>query len=253
MIDIIYLTYKINNLKFSLQALKDLNYEFNLIIHNDNPDVKLTKEWLEENCDLNEIKYNNLTILNEEENVGMLFSRINSFNSIENSEYTIFMDDDDYLLITDLPEFNNNYCWYRYNIAGVDDITKLNSQEFTYKPRIHFGITGSFWKSHLLKETFEWLENNKFECKINMLEDFTIQQISDAISIKKHYNYLKHSSELGMIYTVYNTQEKYNHIKDPRYCKEHSDYVERLHKYITDLRLKILNSELGEWSKLRLC
>jgi hypothetical protein len=45
----------------------------------------------------------------------MLFSRIKSFRAIENSEYTLFMDDDDYLLIKDLPEFDG-HCWYRYNL-----------------------------------------------------------------------------------------------------------------------------------------
>ena len=241
MIDIIYLTYKINNLKYSLPALKYLNYNFNLIIHNDNPEIELTKEWLLENCELDEIKYNTLTILNESENVGMLFSRINSFNSVENSEYTMFMDDDDYLLVRDLPEFDD-HSWYRYNIVGVKAIDELTREEYNYTPRIHFGITASFWKSSLLKETFKWIEHNPFKSKINMLEDFTIQQISQAVAIKKGYKYLSHLNILGMVYTIYNTQEKYSHIKDPRYCKEKSDYVKELHTYIANLRLKILNS-----------
>jgi hypothetical protein len=46
----------------------------------------------------------------------MLFSRINSFRAIENSEYTIFMDDDDYLLVRDLPEFTD----YNYYDSSTD-------------------------------------------------------------------------------------------------------------------------------------
>lgn len=243
LVDIMYNTYHINNLKYSLKALQQLNYEFNLIIHNDNPNIILTQQWLTEHCELNKIKYNNLTIINESVNVGMLFSRINSFRSIDqHSEYTMFMDDDDYLLITDLPEFED-FSWYRYNMVNLykmEDFEEVFSkQENGY---ISFNIGASFWKSSLIDLTFKYLEENRLDFKINGLEDYTIQQISDAFCLKLNQKYLKQYNIPGQIYNrSVENKSKYSHILEPRYSNIESNYEQIIAKYCSDLRIKILN------------
>ena len=137
-----------------------------MIIHNDNPEIELTKEWLISNCELDKINYHNLTIVNESENVGMLFSRIKAFRSIENSEYTLFMDDDDYLYIKDLPEFGG-YSWYRYNLIAypsfeeVLQITENKKEVNTSKAYVNFNICAAFWKSDVLNKAFSYIENYK--------------------------------------------------------------------------------------------
>lgn len=241
MIDIIYITYHIDNLKFSLKALQDLNYDFNLIIHNDNPEIKLTKEWLLENCELNKIPYKKLTILNEDENVGMLFSRINAFKSIENQEYTLFMDDDDYLLVKDLPEFDG-HTWYRYDIQQIFS----NDLNDTGRIKCNFGICASFWKSSLLSKAFSILEKIPFEYKINELEDITIQVVTQAVAFKYRLPYLKHINFIGSKYRKYlDNTIKYDHIVDPRYCKnpKYPDYLEKILQYHELLKERIITGK----------
>lgn len=246
MIDIIYNTYTINNLKFSLKALQDLNYDFNLIIHNDNPEIVLTKEWLLENCELNKIKYNKLTILNEDENVGMLFSRIKSFRAIENSEYTLFMDDDDYLLIRNLPKLDN-YCWYRYNTIIVENQKFFEKalQGTFLEQKINFNICASFWKSSILKEAFDYIQLYPFKYKINTLEDRVIQETTHALCLKHGYNYLKHFEIPGIIYTKFlNNFDKYKHINEPRYnlINTNPNYENLIVTYCNNLKEVILSS-----------
>lgn len=247
MIDIIYITYHIDNLKFSLKALQDLNYEFNLVIHNDNPNVKLTKEWLLENCELDKIKYNKLTILNEDKNVGMLFSRINSFRAIENSEYTLFMDDDDYLLIKELPNFTD-YVYYRYDAIFLNKEEGLeNAMNGVGSIRISPNIAAAFWKSSVLNEMFKVFENNRLDFNINSREDFLIQQIAHAYCLRHDLKFLKHINKIGQIYTMFkSTNEKYDHISDERYVSMNVNPIENYNNIITDycvnLRKMILTS-----------
>lgn len=247
MIDIIYITYHIDNLKFSLKALQDLNYEFNLIIHNDNPNVKLTKEWLLENCELDKIKYNKLTILNEDKNVGMLFSRINSFRAIENSEYTLFMDDDDYLLIKELPNFTD-YVYYRYDAIFLNNKEGLeNAMNGVGSIRTSPNIAAAFWKSNVLNEMFKVFENNRLDFNINSREDFLIQQIAHAYCLRHDLKFLKHINKIGQIYTMFkSTNEKYDHISDERYVSVNVNPIENYNNIITDycvnLRKMILTS-----------
>lgn len=246
-LDIIYITYYIDNLKFSLKALQDLNYEFNLIIHNDNPGIKLTKEWLLENCELNKINYNELTILNEDINVGMLFSRINSFRAVENSEYTLFMDDDDYLLVKELPEFTD-YVYYRYNAIFLSNESELeNAMNGVGSIRISPNIAAAFWKSSVLDEMFKVFENNRLDFNINSREDFLIQQIAHAYCLRHDLKFIKHIDQIGQIYTMFkSTNEKYDHIHDERYNTTKTDPIENYNELITDycvnLRKMILTS-----------
>lgn len=244
--DIIYLTYHIENLKFSLRALQDINYQFNLIIHNDNPKIKLTKSWLLENCELNKIKYNELTIINEDTNVGMLFSRIKAFRSVQNSKYTLFMDDDDYLYIQDLPKFDE-YNWYRYNIIVYptsEKIQKIIQNKETIdlnESLVNFNICASFWKSDLLNKAFQYIEKYKPEYTINSLEDFIIQQITEIICLRDSQYYLKHLEKVGLLYVKSDVDNKYSHIDDSRYNPNYEgDYKEYVHKYCLDLRTKIM-------------
>lgn len=235
MIDIIYITYHIDNLKFSLEALQHLNYDFNLIIHNDNPSVILTEEWLLENCQLYKIKYNKLTILNEDKNVGMLFSRINSFRAIENSEYTMFMDDDDYLLVRDLPEFTD-YSYYRYNAIHAHNETELEKAfRNELQCRISPNICAAFWKSSMLDKAFKVFEDNRLDFNINSREDFLIQQITHAICLKNNWKFLKHFDQLGQIYVCLKlTCDKYDHIDDTRYVKKDKTPIKNYDPIITN-------------------
>lgn len=245
MIDIIYITYHIDNLKFSLRALQDLNYNFNLVIHNDNPEIELTEKWLINNCELEKIKYNNLTIINETVNVGMLFSRINAFRSIKNSEYTLFMDDDDYLLIKDLPEFTD-YVYYRYQCYKVNtELELVNALNHLSNKVNPVNICGAFWKSDFLSKVFSIIENDKPDFIINTHEDFLIQQIGLDLAIKNEILFHRLILEPGMIYNqIQNQYEKYTHISDNRYQNiiNNSEYKNKIDEYYLKLKTHIFEN-----------
>lgn len=251
MITIIYNTFYIDNLRFSLKYLSKVNYEYNLIIHNDNPDVILTEEFLKEFCELETLKYNNLILINQQENKGMLFSRIEAFKYIYNdTEYVLYMDDDDLLLIYDLPEFSEFMC-YRYNAYFVKKYRELYSI-LTNKPlpnietRLVHSIHAIFWKKDLLKIVFDTIENNKPDFRINTSEDYVILSLAAHIAFINDIKFVKNLDKIGMIYNdIESTYNRYSHISDTRYnIDADKSYDKNILNYIILLKSKINENKL---------
>jgi hypothetical protein len=104
---IIITTYYPSNLRISLSRLKWLEFDFYLIVHNDNPLIKLTIDDLKNYGLEYHPKY--VYIINEKRNLGCFDSRLESVRfiveNLKDVSHFIFCDDDDTLLY---PQFDDN-------------------------------------------------------------------------------------------------------------------------------------------------
>lgn len=134
------------NLRISLSRLKWLDFDFYLVVHNDNPDIKLTIEDL--------INYGfdtsiaQVFIINETKNLGCFDSRLESIKYIINKlpevTHFIFCDDDDTLLY---PKFDNN-AWVSNQRALVVKRLREQLELLVPKPEIKIGqfVENEEWK-----------------------------------------------------------------------------------------------------------
>ena len=96
-INLVILTYNLENLKLSLPRLNLIDLDYNIIIHNDNPEVTLDESHVECIKDRGPIK-----LLNESENQGMFMSRIRCIDYLsDDAKWTMYLDDDDLLFEVD--------------------------------------------------------------------------------------------------------------------------------------------------------
>lgn len=101
-------------LKISVPAVAKLQQKVFLIIHNDNPKVKISVK------QIRNFGYRGaLHIINANENFGLLESRLNILSTIRsleiNSQWMVFIDDDDILTDVDVPDVSEN------NFAIIQD------------------------------------------------------------------------------------------------------------------------------------
>lgn len=176
--NLILRTYNIQNLRISYPSIAKLNC--NIIIHNDNPNVCLDREYLDQIC----ITTNTVQIINETKNVGMFQSTINSVLHINlNIPYTIVLDDDDIFL--GFPK-NEQYCalqtrcrkYIIYNIGDVRDYYTGN-YEASRITKLH-NYLGSIFETKFLYEYCRELQN--FITKFNI--DGYINANEDCIFCK---------------------------------------------------------------------
>lgn len=170
MVSIIITTYYIDNLHISLFRLKWLNFDYHLIIHNDNPDVILDSRYLKE-CGYE----GSAIIINEHKNLGCYDSRIVSIkyvlDNLKDTTHIIFCDDDDILLN---PEFSNKLIT-NHNALVVSrlrdqlslmvskpDINNLiNTSEFITDERPKMGCVGVSYKVELFQDLIPVLDKFK--------------------------------------------------------------------------------------------
>lgn len=153
-VNLVILTYHIDNLVISTKNLNYLPYELNIIIHNDNPDVTLDPELSK----MGNIYRNGAILINEPFNQGMLKSRLRCIPFLDRTnEFTIFLDDDDILLPV---EFESSYS--PKQIINISKITKVNELvNYLINNKIPFstieeryGVSGNIYNTEYLIEWY---------------------------------------------------------------------------------------------------
>ena len=147
-------------LDISIPALGRLRKNFILIIHNDNPGIKLKHK------DIRKLGYRGkLCIINSDFNVGLLAARCAILKYIKDKKFTntwtVFTDDDDVLLDTTIPSVGDNTFAIVQNAAIIRtqlrDVLRASKygtynidNENTFLTQPHIGITGTIIKTQYL-------------------------------------------------------------------------------------------------------
>lgn len=101
-------TYYTENLIVSLSGILRLGRRTALVIHNDNPDVKITKRQIRRMGYRGE-----LHIINSQHNIGLLNSRLTIIDYVRGHRLSggwfVFVDDDDILLNIDIPDVSDTH------------------------------------------------------------------------------------------------------------------------------------------------
>lgn len=147
-------TFYNENLMISLSGLARLGKRAILVIHNDNPQTKVTKR------DVRCMGYDgDVHIINSGYNIGLLRARLAIIDYVKkhriNSDWFVFANDDDVLLNLDIPNVGQNHFAIIQNMAVVRtrliDVLRImkNPDNFTideeniYLVRPHIGIIGT--------------------------------------------------------------------------------------------------------------
>jgi len=151
-------------LRVSLPPLQRLRDKFTLVIHNDNPAMKLRRGAVRKMYSRGK-----LHIINVEQNLGELESRIATIEYIRDKkipcDWIIFADDDDVLIDIGVPNIDNNKFAIVQNATTVSenltDIFKI-SRKWTVGAPIgktgpHFDITGTLIRAEILFEFAEFM------------------------------------------------------------------------------------------------
>ena len=162
-------TYYFSNLRISLPSIQryikqNLKYSFNLLLSNDNPNLKLTEEYISKFIDLS--LFNKVVILNTDENLGQFRNRVKcikrGYEEFQDCKYFMFVDDDDVVLN---PTFDSNKLGIMHH--GVvthrllevltliqEPIINLNNKNFEYEE----------WKAGCVGNVFNLKEYYRFIC-----------------------------------------------------------------------------------------
>ncbi len=163
-------TFHNENLMISLSGLARLSKRATLIIHNDNPETKITK------CDVRRMGFNgDVCIINSEHNVGLLHARLAILDYVKkhkiNAEWFVFVNDDDVLLNLDIPKIGNNHFAIIQNMAVVRtrliDVLRIikNPDNFTvddenvYLVRPHIGMIGTLVRTEFIFKLADTLQS----------------------------------------------------------------------------------------------
>lgn len=114
-------TYYNENLMISLSGLSRIAKSCILVIHNDNPETKITARHIRQMGFTGE-----LYIINSQHNIGLLNSRLSIIDFITenklNSDWFVFADDDDILLNVDIPKIG------RQNFAIIQNMLMIRTR-----------------------------------------------------------------------------------------------------------------------------
>lgn len=158
---VVLTTFNHEMLTISVPAISKLNNNFLLVIYNDNPNQKLSKQ------SIKELGYKgSLVIINSDTNHGALQAKLYAVEELKKLRkipaWVVFVDDDDMLISADLPSVaDNNFAIIQNSLVVRNSLTDLlrltkNPTEFVAdnenlildKPSINF--TGTFIKTDLL-------------------------------------------------------------------------------------------------------
>ena len=152
-------TYDIDALRISLPPIRRCARDAILVVHNDNPDVELGRQFLRK------LGWRGLSyVINEKNNLGEFESRIAILEYIEKEkipcDWIIFVDDDDALIDATVPDVSEstfaiiqNATTISENITDIFKITPkwaLGSDHGT--TGAHFDITGTFVRYNVAVE-----------------------------------------------------------------------------------------------------
>lgn len=156
-------TYYNENLMISLSGLSRFGKGAILIIHNDNPDTKITRRQIKD------MGYKGrLYIINSSHNIGLLNSRLAIIDFVKQHRiaagWFIFVDDDDILLNLDIPKIKSNHFAIIQNMAVIrtrlrdvlcammhpKDIQIDNQNIYMVRP--HIGLAGTLVRTvHMIR------------------------------------------------------------------------------------------------------
>ncbi len=147
-------TYYSEYLDISIPGLAHVDKRFTLIIHNDNPDVRITRR------QIRKLGYRGrLHVINSKHNVGLLRARMAILTYVRRhkmkSDWVIFVDDDDILTNLNLPNVSDNNFAIIQNMPVIrtrliDVLRAVKNQnnytvdnENVYMVRPHVGLAGT--------------------------------------------------------------------------------------------------------------
>lgn len=162
----------------SIPGLAQIKEKFILIVHNDNPDVRITKQ------QIRKLGYRGrLHVINETHNVGQLRARLAILDFVRKrkfkSDWFVFVDDDDILTNLNIPNVSENNFAIIQNMAVIRtrliDILRVvrNNTNYTvdnknvYLTRPHVGLAGTLVRFTTIMRLGEILNN-------------TLQNLSDV-------------------------------------------------------------------------
>ena len=163
-------TFHNENLMISLSGLARLSKRAILIIHNDNPETKVTKR------DVRRTGFDgDVYIINSDHNVGLLRARLAILDYVKqhkiNAEWFVFVNDDDILLNLDIPKVGDNHFAIIQNMAVVRtrliDVLRVikNPDNFTiddeniYLVRPHIGMIGTLVRTEFIFKLADILQS----------------------------------------------------------------------------------------------
>lgn len=149
-------------LKISVPPLARVAHRTHLVIHNDNPEQKLGIK------DIRHLGWRGkITIINSEQNLGELESKIQLINHIKNipSNWVMLVDDDDVVINTDIPNVSattfaiiQNATTLRDNLVDVLRINPSWSTGTKYGTTgPHFDIRGTLVRHNILTEFCDFI------------------------------------------------------------------------------------------------
>lgn len=156
-------TYYNENLMISLSGVSRFGRRCILIIHNDNPETKITRR------QIRDIGYKGkLHIINSSRNIGLLNSRLAIIDFVKQhrikAKWFIFADDDDILLNLDIPKIKSNHFAIIQNMAVIRtrliDVLRAIKRpqdvqidnENIYMVRPHMGLAGTLVRAvHMMR------------------------------------------------------------------------------------------------------
>ena len=160
-------TFDLDALRISLPPLNRCGRGITLVIHNDNPECSLTPRIVRQIG-----WHGRVHIINSDKNIGELESRIKIAEFIcENrirADWIIFVNDDDVLLDTDVPNVPDDVFAILYNATTISDrITDLfkiapswTNGTMYGKTGPHFDIAGTMVRTNVMIEYCNFLRSN---------------------------------------------------------------------------------------------
>lgn len=159
-------TYYNENLMISMSGMAQLGKHVTIIIHNDNPETKITRRKIR-----NMGYKGKLYIINSEHNVGLRNARLNIIDFIQqhniHADWFVFSDDDDILLNVDVPSVGKNHFALIQNMAVIrtrlidvlrvikDKNNFFIDNENIYLVRPHVGLAGTMVRTeYVLKMAY---------------------------------------------------------------------------------------------------
>lgn len=161
-------TYYHENLGISVPALARFGGDIVLVIHNDNPDVKLSRRLVRR------LGYRGaLHIINTSNNVGLLGARLAILGYVRskriNADWFMFADDDDVVLSVDVPPVSSNTFAVIQNMAVIRtrliDVLRIMHRPDNYivdnqnicLVRPHIGLAGTLVRLDVILRTYDVL------------------------------------------------------------------------------------------------
>ena len=160
-------TYDIDALRLSVPAVRRCARDATLVIHNDNPDIELSRDFFRK------LGWRGtLHIINEKNNLGEFESRIATLEYIDNEKiscnWILFVDDDDALIDATVPDVSEltfavvqNATTISDNITDIFKITPKWATGSEYgKTGAHFDITGTLIRRDVAIEFAHFMRVN---------------------------------------------------------------------------------------------